>query len=53
MTTLSKVGLVATPASLEDFQEYLATFNGTESTVAQVCAWMGWNLAISLMQDET
>ena len=43
--TLKNVGLFATPTSMQYFQEYLDNFNGNEATVANVAAWMAYNLA--------
>ena len=43
--TLQNVGLFATPTSMQYFQEYLDNFNGNEATVANVAAWMAYNLA--------
>ena len=46
------VGLYATPDDIKALQDYLALFNGGEGTVAQVAAWMAWNLACKYAQDE-
>ena len=48
---LKKVGLFATPDSMEDLQEVLSHYNGTEAVVAQTAAWMTWNLASKIIDD--
>lgn len=45
---LEPVGLFATPDSVEDLENYLALFNGSEASVARTCAYMAWNLACKL-----
>tara|TARA_R110002074_G_scaffold96979_1_gene210556 strand:- start:46 stop:219 length:174 start_codon:yes stop_codon:yes gene_type:complete len=50
-TLLQPCELIATPKSMEDLQEYLARFSGSEAIVAQTCAFMAWNLACELTKD--
>jgi hypothetical protein len=47
------VGLYATPDSMKALQDYLALFSGGEAAVAQVAAWMAWNLACKYAQNES
>lgn len=48
---IKPVGLFATPNSMEQFQDYLARFNGSEGVVAQTAAGMAWNLASKYVQE--
>jgi hypothetical protein len=48
---ITKRGMFATPESMEFFQEYLSRFNGNEGLVAQVGAWMAWNLASEFVDE--
>ena len=47
-TNLVPCNMFATPDSVENLQEYLSRFNGSEAMVAQTCAMMAWNLACKL-----
>jgi len=40
--------MFATPDSVENLQEYLSRFSGSEAAVATTCAMMAWNLACKL-----
>jgi len=42
------VPVFATPDSMEDLQDYLAKFSGSNAVAANVCAFMAWNLAAKL-----
>lgn len=48
---LKQVGLVNTPNDLDELQNYLAKFNGSEAIVAQTCAFMAWNLASKIVDE--
>jgi hypothetical protein len=48
---IGKVGLFATPKSMERLQDYMEKFNGPEGTVANTCAFMAWNLASKIIDD--
>jgi len=48
---ISPVGLVATPDSIEEFQERLEALSGPERTVATLYSTMAWNLAHKLLSE--
>jgi hypothetical protein len=43
--------MFATPTTMEELQEYLGRFNGNEAIVAMTCAFMAWNLACHLTNN--
>jgi hypothetical protein len=49
---LQPVGIVHTPQNLEELDNYIALFNGSERTVAFTCAYMAWNLCAKLTNPE-
>ena len=48
---IGKVGLFATPESMDSFQDYLGKFTGSEAVVANTCAFMAWNLASKIIDE--
>ena len=48
---LQPVGLFATPDSLEAMHDYIAQFSGAERVACMTCAYMMWNLAAKLTED--
>ena len=44
--------LFATPKSIEEMQDYLAKFNGSEAVIANTCAFMMYNLMVTLINEE-
>lgn len=51
MSKIKPVDIFHTPADMKEFQDYLALFNGSEAAVAQTCAWMAWNLACKITNE--
>lgn len=49
---IKPIGLFHTPDTVQDLQDYLAQFTGSDAAVAQTCAWMAWNLAAKLTAVE-
>ena len=49
---LQPVGIVHTPQNLEELDNYIALFNGSERIVAFTCAYMAWNLCAKLTNPE-
>jgi hypothetical protein len=52
MNKIEPVGHFHTPGSMEEFESYLANFSGSEAIVAHTCAWMAWNLACKITNEE-
>lgn len=48
---IGKSGFCATPKSMQDLQDYLGKFNGEEAMIANVCAFMAWNLASKYVDE--
>ena len=48
---ITPVGLVATPDSIEEFQERLEALSGPEKTVATLYSTMAWKLAHKLLRE--
>ena len=48
---IGKVGMVATPESMKDFQDYLSNFSGKEGVMANTVAFMAWNLASKVIDE--
>ena len=46
------VGFVATPEDMRALQEYIQLFSGEERVIANTCAFMAWNLACKIAQQE-
>ena len=52
MSKLQPVGLFHTPESVDELQDYLAQYTGTDAVIAQTAAFMAWNLAARLTSTE-
>jgi phenylacetate-coenzyme A ligase PaaK-like adenylate-forming protein len=50
--TMKPIGLFHTPKNMEELQKYLSLFNKNEATIANTCAWMAWNLACKIANEE-
>ena len=48
MSKLQPVGLFHTPDSVDELQDYLAQFTGTDAVLANTAAFMAWNLCAKL-----
>ena len=46
------VGMFATPEDKDALQRYIQLFSGSEQVVASTCAFMAWNLACKIAQEE-
>lgn len=46
------VGTFWTPDDMATLQQYIEKFNGSERVIANVCAFMAWNLACRIAQEE-
>jgi hypothetical protein len=46
------VGIVATPEDFAALQRYIQRFSMGERVVASTCAFMAWNLACKIAQQE-
>ena len=49
---IQNIGLFYTPTSMEDLQDKLALHYGSEGVVAQTAAWMAWNLASKIIEEQ-
>ena len=52
MSKLQPVGLFHTPNSVEELQDHLAQYTGTDAVIAQTAAFMAWNLCAKLTSTE-
>ena len=48
MSKLQPVGIFHTPESVDELQDYLAQFTGTDAVLANTAAFMAWNLCAKL-----
>ncbi len=48
---IGKVGMVATPESMKELQDYLSNFSGKEGVMANTVAFMAWNLASKVIDE--
>jgi len=53
MQKLQPVGIFHTPKSVQELQDYLATFTGSDAVIANTAAFMAWNLCAKLTNPET
>ena len=49
---MKTIGLFHTPKDIEELQNYLSLFNKNDATIANTCAWMAWNLACKIANEE-
>jgi hypothetical protein len=49
---IQTINLFYTPTSMEDLQDKLALHYGSEGVVAQTAAWMAWNLASKIVEEQ-
>ena len=49
---MKPIGLFHTPKDIEELQNYLSLFNKNDATIANTCAWMAWNLACKIANEE-
>lgn len=52
MDKIKPVSLFATPSDMKALEDYLALFVGGESIVAHTCAFMAWNLACKITNED-
>ena len=52
MSKLQPVGLFHIPNSIEELQDHLAQYTGTDAVIAQTAAFMAWNLCAKLTSTE-
>ena len=52
MSKLQPVNIFYTPDSIEELQDHLAQYTGTDAVIAQTAAFMAWNLAARLTSTE-
>ena len=52
MSKLQPVNIFYTPESIEELQDCLAQYAGTDAVIAQTAAFMAWNLAARLTSTE-
>ena len=52
MSKLQPVNIFYTPESIEELQDRLAQYAGTDAVIAQTAAFMAWNLAARLTSTE-
>tara|TARA_R100000951_G_C2529344_1_gene145907 strand:- start:81 stop:257 length:177 start_codon:yes stop_codon:yes gene_type:complete len=48
MQKLQPVGIFHTPENVQELQDYLATFTGSDAVIANTAAFMAWNLCAKL-----
>ena len=49
---IKSIGLFSTPANMEDLQTHLSQYNGSEGAVANIGAFMMFNLMVKIIRDE-
>ena len=52
MGKLQPVNIFYTPNSIEELQDHLAQYTGTDAVIAQTAAFMAWNLCAKLTSTE-
>ena len=52
MSKLQPVNIFYTPNSIEELQDHLAQYTGTDAVIAQTAAFMAWNLCAKLTNTE-
>ena len=52
MSKLQLVNIFYTPDSIEELQDHLAQYTGTDAVIAQTAAFMAWNLCAKLTSTE-
>ena len=52
LNQIKPIGFYSTPANMEDLQNYLSQFNGSEGAVANIGAFMTFNLMVKIIKDE-
>ena len=48
---MKKVDLFYTPTSMQDLEDRLESFSGSEKSVAWLAAMMAWNLACKIVEE--
>jgi len=52
LNQIKSIGLFSTPANMEDLQTHLSQYNGSEGAVANIGAFMMFNLMVKIIKDE-
>jgi len=52
LNQIKSIGLFSTPANMEDLQTHLSQYNRSEGAVANIGAFMMFNLMVKIIRDE-